>query len=251
MSEYQGEKFRQYLRTIFISAPKAAEMLGVSKQTVYQYFKSTNLSREVVNRILTVFNTNEREVFQTTEPSAKIIGPVDEPLAPYEKLGNATFNELNNGQLLMIVRKVTERAYMGYLTGWADPEYIEDLEYHTLVVNKRHRGYYMAFEAVGQSMENYTSEEMAKASIPDRSTVTGREIQKHLWKSKFHNHRWPDFIFVHDDGILIKRLIDHDVENGMITLQSLNPDKSKYPDKSYSLDEMKQIFNVVHVSNER
>ncbi|MNK86869.1 hypothetical protein D3C87_1067910 [compost metagenome] len=109
----------------------------------------------------------------------------------------------------------------------------------------------MAFEAVGDSMENYTSEEMSKESIPHGATVTGREVGKHLWDSKFHNHKWPDFIVVLEDGIVIKRLIHHDVENGLITLHSLNPNKRVYPDKEYSLDEVKQIFNVINVTIER
>jgi len=34
-------------------------------------------------------------------------------------------------------------------------------------------------------------------------------------------------------------------------LHSLNPNKRLYPDKEYSLDEVKQILNVINVTIER
>ncbi|MNI48462.1 Helix-turn-helix domain protein [compost metagenome] len=194
--------------------------------------------------------TGEGEMF-LPESNAKLITQTNDPLEVYENKNNSKFLDLGNGKLLMTMRKVPEQARMGYAHGWADPEFIETLDYHSIIVDKIHRGHYMAFEAVGDSMENYTSEEMSKESIPHGATVTGREVGKHLWDSKFHNHKWPDFIVVLEDGIVIKRLIHHDVENGLITLHSLNPNKRVYPDKEYSLDEVKQIFNVINVTIER
>ncbi|RZJ64119.1 MAG: peptidase S24 [Flavobacterium sp.] len=194
--------------------------------------------------------TGEGEMF-LPESNAKLITKTNSPMEVYENKNNAKFIELGNGKLLMTIRKVPEQARMGYSHGWADPEFLETLDYHSIIVDKVHSGNYMAFEAVGDSMENYTTEEMSKESIPHGSTVTGREVGRHLWKSKFHNHKWPDFIVVLEDGIVIKRLTHHDVENGIITLNSLNPNKRVYPDKEYSLDEVKQIFNVINVTIER
>lgn len=194
--------------------------------------------------------TGQGEMF-LPETNAKRVTITQDPIAVYENKNNAKFVELGNGKLLMTIRKVPEQARMGYAHGWADPEFIETLDYHSIIVDKIHSGNYVAFEAVGDSMENYTSEEMSKESIPHGSTVTGREVGRHLWKSKFHSHKWPDFIVVLEDGIVIKRLINHDVENGIITLHSLNPNKRLYPDKEYSLDEVKQILNVINVTIER
>ena len=50
------------------------------------------------------------------------------------------------------------------------------------------------------------------------------------------------FVIVHKEGVLIKRIVEHNVENGTITVHSLNP---IYPDKVISLAEVYQIFNVI------
>ena len=53
--------------------------------------------------------------------------------------------------------------------------------------------------------------------------------------------KW-DFVIVHKEGILIKRVVDHDVENHRLTLHSLNP---LYSDRVVDLVDVRQIFNVV------
>ena len=61
-----------------------------------------------------------------------------------------------------------------------------------------------------------------------------REIKRELWiDSKLHIRKW-DFVIVHKEGVLIKRIVEHNVENGTITVHSLNP---IYPDKIINLSE--------------
>jgi hypothetical protein len=159
---------------------------------------------------------------------------------------DSPFIDLGNGQFIMIVPLVQDYAYAGYLAGYQDEEYIEDLPKHSFVVNKQHRGKYMAFQVIGDSMSDGTDE-----SITEGSTVTGREIQRHLWSSRFHIHRFKDYVIVHKEGILIKRIIKHDVDTGIITCQSLNPDKEAYADFDLNLDDCSQIFNIVNVTQIR
>ncbi len=159
---------------------------------------------------------------------------------------DSPFIDLGTGQYIMIVPLVQDYAYAGYLSGYQDDEYIEELPKHSFVVNKQHKGKYMAFQVIGDSMSNGTDE-----SITEGSTVTGREIQQHLWSSRFHIHRFKDYVIVHKEGILIKRIVKHDVELGVITCQSLNPDKEAYPDFDLTLDDCSQIFNIVNVTQIR
>lgn len=67
MAEYQGEKFQKFLESKGVGASEAAKKLGVSRQTVYQYFKSSSLERETVNNILTSFGVEEQEIFGEIE----------------------------------------------------------------------------------------------------------------------------------------------------------------------------------------
>ncbi|TDO21934.1 LexA family transcriptional regulator [Pedobacter duraquae] len=292
MSDYQGKRFKDFLKANKISIVDAAKRLNVSRSAMYDFFNSKNMTRETVQKISDIFGISEMEMFFGKETfdswvkiaSNKDVGaieglsdsvpdtvkeaedlikrkvfskssaknlPVNAKAIPgltYPQEANDTpFIDLGNGDYLMLMPLVNEYAYAGYLAGFADPEYIEELPKHSIIVQKRHKGHYLGFEGVGDSMDDGT-----KQSIPDGSIVTGREINTNYWKSKFHTHRYKDYVIVSkDDGIIIKRIIDHDVENGIITCHSLNPDKITYPDFKVDLRDVKQIFNIVNVSSPR
>lgn len=132
---------------------------------------------------------------------------------------------------------VNQYAYAGYLDGYADITYLEQLPRVPFIVDHEGRGNYLAFEVKGDSMDDGTQE-----SYVDGDRLYCREVQRHLWAQyKLHLRHW-DFVIVHVDGILLKRIIDHDVENHTITIHSLNP---MYADKVIDLAEVIQIFNVI------
>jgi hypothetical protein len=86
------------------------------------------------------------------------------------------------------------------------------------------------------------------AALPGWKALA-RELQRHHWKNKLHIHSTNHWIIVHREyGILIKNIIKHDVDNGIITIHSINPD---YPDKELCLDDVDQLFNVVRYEVEK
>lgn len=132
---------------------------------------------------------------------------------------------------------VNQYAYAGYLSGYSDAEYIESLPTIPFIVDHEAQGHYIAFEVRGDSMNDGTEE-----SYLEGDRLLCREIKRELWAdSKLHIRKW-DFVIVHKDGILIKRILDHNVEEGTITIHSLNP---IYPDRVINLAEVYQIFNVI------
>ena len=159
-----------------------------------------------------------------------------------EKSGNE-FIDTSQGESYMGVPLVEYQAYAGYLGGWNDPEYIEDLPKHWINVDKRYRGLYRAFVVRGNSMNDGTLE-----SIIDGDIVTCRLIEKEFWLSKFHMHQYSNFVIVHKDGILVKELKDHEVGNGKIVVRSRNPDKKTYPDQELLLKDVYEILNVLETS---
>jgi transcriptional regulator with XRE-family HTH domain len=246
MSEYQGEKFKSYLKDNKISVIEAAKTLGVSRNTVYQYFRSDNLERETVINIITKFNTTEEEVFDISQSTtikqihqnAKDLG---DPTI-YDEEGNTKFTEISPGRYRMGVELVPEYARAGYLAGYADQEYISELPLHYITVDRYVRGKYRAFEISGDSMDNGDIRE----ALPHGTIATGREVKRELWDSKFHNHQWPNWIFIHKtEGIIAKQISSQDVIKGTLTLKSLNPDKDTYPDFTVNIDDLIQIYNVV------
>ena len=172
--------------------------------------------------------------------NAIMIGEIesDDESSPYIDMGN--------GQYTMIVPIVPIRAQAGYIEHYNDERFIQEnfTEKHSFTVSRVYRGRYMAFIVDGDSMDNGVAGE----AIQEGSTITGREIQRQLWKNKFHIHRYKDYVIVHKDGIYVKQISKHDTENGVITCHSLNQD---YEDFDLNLDECLQIFNVVNVTQTR
>lgn len=69
MVVYQGDNFKRYLDKKGISVVRAAKILGVSRQNVYQYFKSNNLTPETVNSIVVSFKASLDEIFPQPDNS--------------------------------------------------------------------------------------------------------------------------------------------------------------------------------------
>lgn len=135
---------------------------------------------------------------------------------------------------------VTKYAYAGYLAGYGDSDYMETLPKYPFIVDHDPHGSYYAFEVRGDSMDDGTDR-----SIKDGSVVLCRVVDKGLWQdTMLHIHKWV-FVCVTDDGILIKRIKEHDVERGILVLESLNP---AYNDINISVNEVRSIMNVVQVS---
>lgn len=157
---------------------------------------------------------------------------------------NNIFIEVSPGRYIMQTKLVTEKAKAGYLMGFSDSEYVDELPAHFITVTEFHRGEYRSFQVSGESMTDGTAD-----SVLDGDIVTGRLIKRELWQSKFHTHKYRYWIIVHQyEGVVIKEIANHDVDSGILTLHSLNNDKNRFPDFTISLDDVNQIFNVVDIS---
>lgn len=139
----------------------------------------------------------------------------------------------------MNVPLVHVRAQCGYLNGYNDESYMKSLPILPVIVDRTYHGKYMLFEAEGDSMDNGTKE-----SICDGDIVLAREIQRDLWRYRLRINDWY-FIIVHrTEGIAIKQIIDHDVEQGIITCHSLN---DMFRDYKIYLDEVEELYNLIKI----
>lgn len=153
---------------------------------------------------------------------------------PEEKLVSSVVPIYQN---VVYIPLVNQYAHAGYLDGYTDITYMDQLPKIPFIVDQEGHGNYIAFEVKGDSMNDGTEE-----SYLEGDRLYCREIAPHLWAtSKLHLRKW-DFVIVHNDGIIVKRIIDHDVENHTITIHSLN---DMYPDKVIDLCDVRQIFNVI------
>lgn len=214
---------------------------NVSKSTIYSYIENLNVSRKWLE-------TGEGEMFlekTSANPrlEAKPIGLASDP-NDFDNDGSS-FEELPDGTIRMRVPIVPAKAFAGYLRGFEDPEFYDGLNMISFDVLKQHKGHYLAFEVVGDSMTSLEPENFRR-SIFDGVIVIARELLRHHWQYKLHTHSFDSWVIVHKtEGILLKQIINQDIETGFITIHSLNPDKKTYPDQNLFLDDIEQIFNVV------
>lgn len=219
------ERLTEFLTYKGIGQIKFAEAAGLSRGFVNVL--GDGISSKSLNKISQAFpelntlwlTTGEGEMLKTTNNT-----PHYNEATPIQ-------------QDVVYIPLVNQYAYAGYLDGYTDITYMEQLPKIPFIVDREGLGNYIAFEVKGDSMNNGTEE-----SYLEGDRLYCREIQPHLWvNSKLHLRKW-DFVIVHTDGIIIKRIIDHNVENHTITIHSLN---DMYPDRVIDLCEVKQIFNVI------
>lgn len=210
-----AEEIRKRRKILKMTQTELSKRLGVSLKTIQNYEAGEVIpdSKKELLRTVLYENINKNEAVAIEDPNVIMI-----PL-------------------------VSQYAYAGYLCGYADPEYIDSLPKIAVTINKEGKGNYMMFEVRGDSME-----EDSRDGIYEGDRLYCREINKDLWKFKLHLKQW-DFVIVHKtEGILVKRIIDHNVNTGEITIHSLNP---YYEDRILNLEDIAQLFNVIEVTRGR
>lgn len=118
----------------------------------------------------------------------------------------------------------------GYL-GVDDLEILPDTK-KRLIPKEFERGKYLVVRVDGHSMDDGTSK-----SIPDGTEILIRELQ--IEPGKRLPIRNNLFVIVSHDGVVLKQVVEHDVENGFIRCHSYNPD---FKDYLIACDDIIQIF---------
>lgn len=210
--------FRRERKMLNISQTELAKELGVTQSQIAKIETGkSSVTMDIIDRMVKL-GANFSDIIGNSKEEVREIDPE-----------------------YMEVELISKYAYAGYLTGYGDMEYLEMLPKVKVIVDRMVRGNYKCFEVKGDSMVDGSFE-----SWLDGDIVLGREVKRELWLPKLHINKC-DFIIVHKDGILLKRIISQDNNNGTITIHSLNPDKSTYPDEEIYLDDVMQIFSTVQL----
>tara|TARA_Y100001963_G_scaffold140507_1_gene207609 strand:- start:495 stop:1130 length:636 start_codon:yes stop_codon:yes gene_type:complete len=205
-----GDQIRINRKKLGLTQDQLAKKLGVSKRTIINYEKGETIPDSKSALLHQILSKSEDEAL-----------PVD--------YGN-----------YLQIPLIQHRARAGFLSGWEDPEYVQELPTILWEVDKEYKGRYVCFEVTGDSMDNDSRE-----SIVEKDVLLCREIQRVHWTNKLHLHRWKNFVIVHrQEGILIKRVLEHNTETGRLLLHSLNP---LYEDQEVFMDDLIAIFNVIDI----
>lgn len=116
------------------------------------------------------------------------------------------------------VSLVPAKAAAGYLNGYADPEFVEQLPAFNLPLQETQNGTYRLFQIKGDSM----------LPIPSSSYIIGQYVDN--WEGvKTHN---PYIFVTHNEGIVFKRVVNNVTENQSFELHSDNKSYSPYTVKA-------------------
>lgn len=217
-----GSDVKKLRESLDLTQEQFAKKIGVSIRSIQNWEAGiTKMSPGTAMLIKTTFvaGFNGKETKQAEKGSATLY----------------SFTEHN----IMDIPMVNQYAYAGYLAGYADQEYLHQLPRMPWVIDRERKGNYMCFEMRGESMYDGSASSYLPGDI-----LLAREVRREYWKSKLHINNWDFIIVTKSDGILVKRIIKHDVDEGVLTLHSLNED---FEDFEINLDEIAQIFNVVDI----
>lgn len=218
---------REILKEKAISQQVVADALGINVTNIRRY---DDLSKRSLDEIVIISKVTGIDMSELIGSSVDVSVEEGNIYTPRQA------NEVSYGDLIIMnVPLVSRYAYDDYLNNYLDDDYVNQLPKFPFSKGGE-QGRYIAFEMEGDSMIDDTDRYVEGAIL------LCREIPKSLWGQITQYMKKWDFVIVHKEGILIKRVIDHDVENHKLTLHSLNP---LYPDRVVDLVDVRQIFNVV------
>lgn len=222
------EQLREFFKSNGITQEKAAEKLGVTVGAVNVLLKGRrNFGKKSANDWAAAFGLNPHWLIYGDGEMMKNAQTVDEASVAAPTVYFAPL--------------VSKYAYAGITAGWGDDEYLATLPKYPMFVDHDPRGQYYAFEVKGDSMDDGTDR-----SIKEGSICLCRYISPDLYKdAELHLRRWL-FVVVTTDGILIKKIKEHNTFARTITISSFNP---AYPDQQISLGNIKALLNVVQVTH--
>lgn len=239
--EHQGEFIKSILRNRGITQEELAAHLKMTRVTLgsrlkHPVYPNTDEKLEIINYL----EMTPKEIEELNSIPHGSFSSIGKSLADRDKASELV--EISPGRYRVKVELVPIYAQAGYLSGFGDQEFLDDLPVHYFTTDRPAKGKYRAFETYGDSMDNGDINE----AIPSGTIIIGREVDRKYWTSKLHSHKWPNWIFVHKtEGIIVKQIADQDLKTGDIVLRSLNPNKEKYPDFTINLNDVNQIYNVV------
>lgn len=230
-------RFNKLLKDNNLSNYRLAMDLGISQTTVKNYKDGkTEPNTLTLEQLAKYFGVNWHWL-KTGE------GPV-EPVTANTILARKVKQELKKFKLdenkLIIAPLIGQYAYGGYLSGFADKEYLEQQPIY-ISMHPHNGGNYVAFEVRGDSMDDNS-----RRGICSGDLVLGRELQREHWAYRLHIPKV--FIIIHTtDGIVMKEVTGHNVDKGTILCHSWNP-SPEYEDYTLNLNDIIQLFYIKEVS---
>lgn len=134
---------------------------------------------------------------------------------------------------------VSSFAQAGYLQGFDNDQYLDNLPKTYVPKNLDSPKISIAFFISGDSMDNNTSD-----SILDGDMVLCDDVTEYITSNNRTIGKYS-YIIVHNEGIVCKKISNIDEINGKLTLHSNNP---MYKDYEVRASDIRRIFRIVRIN---
>ena len=135
----------------------------------------------------------------------------------------------------MQIPLVNQYAQAGYLNGFGDQEWVGDLPKIPWILEDNPENF-LSFEVRGDSMDDASSESLIEGDL-----MLCKNLPQDYWSTKLLIHKW-DFVIVHkEQGVLVKRISEHNTKTGDLTLHSLN---TYYEDVIINIKDVAKLFTI-------
>jgi len=199
---YAGKNFKHLRKLRGWTQEEFARKLKIKRSLVGAYEEERAEPRlEIAKEICTIFKLSLEELLLKDLSTLKNGGSYVDKRRQQKLEG--TLNE---------IQFVPVKAAAGYLAGYADPEFIDELNTFTLPMLAS--GEYRAFEIVGDSM----------LPTPSGSVIVGEKIEK-MDDVRANN---TYIVVSKNEGIVYKRVMKNNRYKNKLTLISDNPDYEPY-----------------------
>lgn len=223
---------KEYLQKRYFLTTDAqiAERIGVNRSYISELTnEKRNLTPRFIDKIVYSFPEVSKDWLLTGEGSM---------LLAKEPKGNATM--VNPSDINWITVPVIPYGAMAGSTGWYEDVFAEDwAERRTVMAPQGAKpSDYVIFTVTGDSM---------LPNLADGDEILSKHVPFDYYKDNrlhIYNHSiW--IIATMREGILIKNITAHDVEQRTITCHSYNP---MYPDFTINLEDVSDIYHAVSLS---
>ncbi|MEK0422372.1 MAG: hypothetical protein RLZ95_282 [Bacteroidota bacterium] len=227
---YAGKNLKYIRKQRAWTQEEMANQLQIKRSLVGAYEEERAEPRlEVQEAICALFNISLEEfLFQDLSQKGSSVDDTGAGMSYLDRRRSMKMDKSSSAA--PIVPFVPVKAAAGYLAGYADPEFLDELNTFTLPMLAP--GDYRAFEIIGDSM----------LPTPSGSVIVGEKVDsiKDVKNSNTY------IVVSNADGVVYKRIITNDDNKEKLTLLSDNPLYEPYQVNSQDIVEVWKAVYIIH-----
>ncbi|PCJ97654.1 MAG: hypothetical protein COA50_04230 [Flavobacteriaceae bacterium] len=213
-----------------------AEVIGVSLRTIQLYeVKDANIPIKNLTKIANYFEVSIAELYMY-EVNENGEAYINEKVL--SKKGNKIYT-IGQKKKLIMAPLLFQEEQKEYLTNHLNQSFLEELPQIGFVMDYLDDGAYMAFEILGDGMNDGTID-----AVPNKAIVLGKEMENEAFESVEAGTNETSAVIVCGNRILCKNIISYNKEKDSIICHNLN-ELPEYKDFELPMKDVLKVFKIV------